>query len=435
MEIFREDKKSKLSCGINDDGVLFFGNDESGFNLPDTPENRELVVQRFNEEMRDLYLSDWKSEFSFDLKEILDYVKDTEEDVEFLHAFQCNPKLMEHYLSECRHRMDKAEDAGGQLSWEEAVYCFDDAITSTKAEFKENLQEYSLDDTRYKDVGDIFYIVQSSYIIGDGEEAGNPKRFYAGSLEEAEEVYRIECEKGCLVDLLHGTPGHHDTVKQNYDFRDGHFFLNPSEVNKSEHSGLHTAENNDLDFNQRYLVTYGPRDLATADSLEEIDKFFSEQRTSDGCFYKIHDHQTHLVIEGIYYFSSQNDFANRWRPDDFTHYFEKENGCVIREQRDITSLADDEKGIMKFLVLGNWKKNDAMPDGEYATWIATNDTPDKTFVLREGNTFPTVFYPSAEAALKAAKVDFRERFEKEFARIIKEDKELFKQEKERGFSQ
>ena len=47
MVIFKEDKKTRLSCGINDDGDLFLGNEGSGYNLPDTPENREYILGDF----------------------------------------------------------------------------------------------------------------------------------------------------------------------------------------------------------------------------------------------------------------------------------------------------------------------------------------------------------------------------------------------------
>ncbi|MBQ8698036.1 MAG: hypothetical protein IJ521_03445, partial [Schwartzia sp.] len=119
---------------------------------------------------------------------------------------------------------------------------------------------------------------------------------------------------------------------------------------------------------------------------------------------------------------------------DFTHYFEKDEGCAILDQKDVTSLADREDGIRQCLVLVNWKKNDAMPDGEYATWIVINNTSDKSFVRREGNYFPTVFFDSPKAALAAAKADFNERLEKEKARVDK-DNEFVKQKHERGFAQ
>lgn len=48
MIIFQEDKKSKFSCGINDDGDLFLGDDKSGYNLPDTPENRQKIFKDFD---------------------------------------------------------------------------------------------------------------------------------------------------------------------------------------------------------------------------------------------------------------------------------------------------------------------------------------------------------------------------------------------------
>lgn len=47
MTIFAENKQTGLQCGINDYGELFLGNDRSGYNLPDTPENRELIMNDF----------------------------------------------------------------------------------------------------------------------------------------------------------------------------------------------------------------------------------------------------------------------------------------------------------------------------------------------------------------------------------------------------
>lgn len=45
MEIWK--KFGTLECGINDDGDLFLGDDRSGYNLRDTPENRERIVEDF----------------------------------------------------------------------------------------------------------------------------------------------------------------------------------------------------------------------------------------------------------------------------------------------------------------------------------------------------------------------------------------------------
>ena len=47
MTIFAENKQTGLQCGINDYGELFLGNNNSGYNLPDTPENRELIMNDF----------------------------------------------------------------------------------------------------------------------------------------------------------------------------------------------------------------------------------------------------------------------------------------------------------------------------------------------------------------------------------------------------
>ena len=52
MLIFKEDSRTGVSCGLNDFGELFIGNSRSGYNLPDTPENREkirLLVDRLDE--------------------------------------------------------------------------------------------------------------------------------------------------------------------------------------------------------------------------------------------------------------------------------------------------------------------------------------------------------------------------------------------------
>ena len=48
MTIFKENKITGLSCGINDYGDLFLGDDNSGYCLPDTPENREYVLADFD---------------------------------------------------------------------------------------------------------------------------------------------------------------------------------------------------------------------------------------------------------------------------------------------------------------------------------------------------------------------------------------------------
>ncbi len=47
VEVWMEDKKTGIQCGLNRYGKLFLGNSESGYNLPDTPENRERVIHDF----------------------------------------------------------------------------------------------------------------------------------------------------------------------------------------------------------------------------------------------------------------------------------------------------------------------------------------------------------------------------------------------------
>ena len=45
MEIWKSYKG--LECGINNDGYLFLGDNKSGYNMIDTPENRETILKDF----------------------------------------------------------------------------------------------------------------------------------------------------------------------------------------------------------------------------------------------------------------------------------------------------------------------------------------------------------------------------------------------------
>lgn len=47
MKILYEDKATSISAGVNNDGELFLGNDSSGYNLLDTPRNRERIRRDF----------------------------------------------------------------------------------------------------------------------------------------------------------------------------------------------------------------------------------------------------------------------------------------------------------------------------------------------------------------------------------------------------
>lgn len=49
MTIFK--KYGTLECGINDDGDLFLGDNSSGYNLPDSIENREYILSSFDYEV------------------------------------------------------------------------------------------------------------------------------------------------------------------------------------------------------------------------------------------------------------------------------------------------------------------------------------------------------------------------------------------------
>ena len=48
MTVFKRNEKTGLECGINDEGMLYLGDDKSGYNLPDTPDNRERILADFD---------------------------------------------------------------------------------------------------------------------------------------------------------------------------------------------------------------------------------------------------------------------------------------------------------------------------------------------------------------------------------------------------
>ena len=48
MQVWKRDERTGIEIGINDDGELFLGNSQSGFNLPDTEENREAILRDFD---------------------------------------------------------------------------------------------------------------------------------------------------------------------------------------------------------------------------------------------------------------------------------------------------------------------------------------------------------------------------------------------------
>lgn len=47
MIIFKENKETGLQCGVNEYGELFLGDNQSGYTLTDTPENREYILADF----------------------------------------------------------------------------------------------------------------------------------------------------------------------------------------------------------------------------------------------------------------------------------------------------------------------------------------------------------------------------------------------------
>lgn len=46
-QFYGKDERTGIEYGINIDGILYLGNDKSGYNLYDTPENRERILRDF----------------------------------------------------------------------------------------------------------------------------------------------------------------------------------------------------------------------------------------------------------------------------------------------------------------------------------------------------------------------------------------------------
>ena len=114
----------------------------------------------------------------------------------------------------------------------------------------------------------------------------------------------------------------------------------------------------------------------------------------------------------------------------FAHTFKNQEGCIIYKEENVSSLSDKWKGVEQYLVLGNWKRSDSMPLGEYATWIVSNDTPDKSFCLKNGVTFPSCFYDSKKSVVNAVKEDFASRLAKERARVSHENEAFMLEKKD-----
>lgn len=46
--VFKRNEKTGLECGINAYGELYLGDNESGYNLPNTPENKARILADFD---------------------------------------------------------------------------------------------------------------------------------------------------------------------------------------------------------------------------------------------------------------------------------------------------------------------------------------------------------------------------------------------------
>ena len=47
IDFYGKDERTGIEYGINRDGMLYLGDDKSGYNLYDTPENRERILRDF----------------------------------------------------------------------------------------------------------------------------------------------------------------------------------------------------------------------------------------------------------------------------------------------------------------------------------------------------------------------------------------------------
>lgn len=47
LNLWDYDVATGMECGINQRGVLYLGNKYTGFNLPDTPENRKIIIRDY----------------------------------------------------------------------------------------------------------------------------------------------------------------------------------------------------------------------------------------------------------------------------------------------------------------------------------------------------------------------------------------------------
>lgn len=52
MEVWLKDEKTGIECGVDADGRLFLGNDSTGYSLPDTRENRKIIIENFCKQTR-----------------------------------------------------------------------------------------------------------------------------------------------------------------------------------------------------------------------------------------------------------------------------------------------------------------------------------------------------------------------------------------------
>ncbi len=111
-------------------------------------------------------------------------------------------------------------------------------------------------------------------------------------------------------------------------------------------------------------------------------------------------------------FISVNGDIDRSLIDKISKSFKKD-GCQIIRARDFTDEQDKVLGLKRLIALGNWQKNDVMPDGEYLTCKLISRDNGETFERVYGNYFPT-FDCSAAEAFHDALDNFNERCVLEF---------------------
>ena len=456
MQIFKEDKKSKLSCGINDDGVLFFGDNESGSNLPDTPENRELVVRLFDEEMRRRSVTpksfDTKLIISDDLsKMISDLENKTAQYAYDNYGLHRDEGIVETAVFSNGYEMDiklVVPSEPGQDCWTEAVLFKNGKEIAHSDVDNCFFGDWNLEDRE----GNKYMVSVISEMVANKEVCELDSNLRSRPIDESDvqkSTNFFNRTEELLNEIIPYEGMDIDNALRSFVDKHGYCIVKESEA---------FGEGNDYRIPNAYFIYEGdaysdsavianPINVFQNDGGRFINDIFGIERN---CYIDTPENRE-VIINSLLEHPEMHienwrdqtiyDDDKKWQEyrdsfeDDLTFYFKEKRGCSILMKEDVTSAIDQSCDVKQYLVLAVWGKNDSMPAGEYVTWVATNNTDDKHFTLREGSYFPT-FNCTAKEALDGAKTDFKERLVKERERMVKDQKAHdYKVSMKRGFAQ